>query len=333
MKIKATLLITLLLFTKCAFALDNSSMRTEPMSSYADVQDFANEIAKKHKMNAATILKTFDNLYFNYRIIEYMDKPAEKRTWTYYSKNLISKERIKGGRSYMRKWKTTLNRAYRAYGVPPAIITAIIGIETVYGKASLKYDAVTALSTLAFEYPRRSKYFKSELEGLFVLASKEKVSPLSYASSYAGAVGIAQFMPSNLIRYGKDGDRDKHVNIVSSHPDAIMSVANYMKEHGWQRNGDILDLVKLKKEIAEPLFTNNPCDISNKKSVKQWRELGVTFSKRYADNVSGVISKLEEDDGSFTPVIFFANACAINRYNHSTKYTTATALLAKMLAR
>ncbi|MDR0455023.1 MAG: lytic murein transglycosylase [Deferribacteraceae bacterium] len=310
---------------------NKSKTRTKKMSEYQDVQDFINDISIKHKLDKKTITKAFDSSHFDNKVIELMNMPSEKKYWPEYSSKLISKERIDNGKKYIKDNKAALDGAYMRWGVPPNAVSAIIGIESNYGKVEIKRTALTGLATLAFEYPRRSKYFKEELISLFILADKEKTDPLSYKGSYAGAVGIPQFMPSNILRYGKDGDGDGQIDIVSSHNDAIESVAFYLKEHGWERDKNTIALVTLKQSLPDSDFGISSCDIKKRATVKTLKSKGVVFNKTYPDNASGILAKLDKENNGFVPVVFFENACPIHRYNGNIKYTAAVALLAEML--
>lgn len=314
---------------------ETAPKRTEKLSEYDDVQAFMTEMVKKHKVDNDSLQKAFENTVFDYSVIELMDKPAEKRSWSYYHERLVSKERVSGGVKYMKTHKTALDNSTAAYKVPQNIITAIIGIETTYGTVKLKRTAVQSLSTFAFEYPRRADYFRGELASLFILAQKEEADPLYYMGSYAGAVGIPQFMPSNILAYAVDGDGDKHVDIVSSHADAIASVANYLSKHGWSQGKSTVALVKVTKELPESAYNTNVCSVSQRKTVKEFKNMGIELPSKYKDTEKGILAKLyeDEDEDTFVPAIFFENACPINKYNRSLKYTAAISLLAEEIAK
>lgn len=332
-KIFCTLLAgAVFLFTFFQTSSAYEEKRLKPMSEYEDVQKFINDISKKNRLDKKIVEEAFKNSYFDYSVIDLMEKPAEKRPWKHYSDMLISKDRVNKGKKYMRAHSKALANASKKYGVPKNVLTAIAGIESNYGSAPFKRTAVQSLGTLAFEYPRRSQYFQSELENIFILADKENVNPLTYYGSYAGAVGIAQFMPSNIIKYGKDGDGDGHIDIVNNHSDAIASIGNYLHEHGWQKGKDTAAFVTVPKNISDSLFANSPCDEKKRKTVKQWRKLGVKFKGKHPESARAVLSRLDEDNDKFTYAAFFENACPIHKYNNSLKYTAAISLLAKKLS-
>ena len=242
----------------------------------------------------------------------------------------MTKQSISDGSTYSKTHKIAFDEAAKAYKVPEKVIAAVIGIETTFGKVTLRRTAVQSLSTLAFEYPRRAAYFRGELESLLLLAHKQEVDPLYYIGSYTGAVCIPQFMPSNMIKYGKDGDVEEIIDIVNSHADAIHSVVNYLRMPGWQDGKSTVTLVVLEKELADTEFTANICAVNGKRTVKQLKALGVKIPDQYKDDEKGFLVRLEEEDedGNFQPAVFFENACPIFKYNRSLKYTAAISLLA-----
>jgi membrane-bound lytic murein transglycosylase B len=306
------------------------SVRPKAMSEYEDVAAFIKEAAKKHNIPENRLKKIFQSVFFDASVIELIEKPAEKNSWSFYEKSLLNKERIENGKKYLKNWLTHLKDAEKAFDVPPELVTAIIGVESYYGGVKFRRNAVTSLGTLAFEYPRRASFFRAELENLLVYAAVNKIDALSVMGSYAGAVGIPQFMPGNITTYGVDGDNDGKIDIVSNHPDSIFSIANYIKAHGWNKGGETIDYVKLDKAIADELFFYNPCG-NNYKSVKELKAMGVEFTSNYDNESLGLLSRLDDDNNTYKHIVFFKNSCPIHRYNSSLKYTAAIASLAKIL--
>ncbi len=304
------------------------TVRPDAMSSYPDVEEFIIDICKKNKLDSVKVRSAFDNAYFDSSVIALMDKPAEIHHWSFYSRMLLSRDRVANGVNYMGKYADNLSKAYEIYGVPPYVVAAIAGVESAYGTVPLKRNAVVSLGTLAFEYPRRSTYFKAELEKLFILAQKESADPLTYMGSYAGAIGIPQFMPSNVLMYGQDGDGDGHVDIVKSQPDAIYSIANFISRHGWQPDKDTIAFVSLRVLLPDDAFAKSPCSTNDRKTVYALRQMGVIFDKSYPDEARGILSRVDDDNNTYIPVVFFENACSIHKYNNSLKYTLAISVLA-----
>lgn len=172
------------------------------------------------------------------QIITNMQHPAEAWPWDRYQKALISQKRALDGAAYWRKHQATLDRYAEEYQVDPALIVAIIGIESDYGRHTVSHDAFNALATLSFAYPKREHFFQQELIALVDLAWETKVDPHTFGGSYAGALGIPQFMPSNIKRFGVDGDGDQRVDLGHSHEDAIASIANFLHCHGYRLNSE-----------------------------------------------------------------------------------------------
>jgi membrane-bound lytic murein transglycosylase B len=326
-----TNLLLIFIFFLSVFTAHAADKRVQSMANYDDVRAFIKEICDRNKLDIKVVKNAFEQSYFDYSVTDLMDKPAETHGWTYYSTSLLSADRIKSGQEYIKAQQKALAFAEENWQVPPHVVAAIIGIESSYGKAPFKRTAVTSLGTLAFEYPRRATYFKAELEKLFVFAHKDKTDPLNVKGSYAGAIGIPQFMPSNILVYGKDGDGDNHVDLVGSHADAIASIAYYIQKHGWVKGKHIVSPVTLTRRLSDAAFSNDPCDKKSIKTVAQLRLAGVIFPEEYPDTALGILSRLDEEGDNFFPVVFFENACPIHKYNRSLKYTAAISLLAENL--
>jgi membrane-bound lytic murein transglycosylase B len=305
-------------------------VRPKAMASYEDVRIFIKDVAKKHKIPEKRLLKLFQNVFFDASVIELIERPAEKVSWTSYEKSLLSKERIDNGKKYLKTYDKYLKAAEARYGVPAELLAAIVGVESYYGTVKFRRNAITSLGTLAFEYPRRSQFFKRELENLLVYATVNSLDPLTIMGSYAGAVGIPQFMPGNITLYGVDGDNDNKIDIVTSHPDAIFSIANYIKAHGWNTGGETVDFVELGEGLTEEDFSLNPCGNSHK-TVEELKKKGVKFASDYDNAAMGLLSRLDDENETYKYVVFFKNSCPIHKYNSSLKYTAAIARLAKIL--
>ncbi|GAB7141182.1 lytic murein transglycosylase B [Deferribacterales bacterium RsTz2092] len=332
------IILFLLIFSMCtchhSYAYEVAKKRTNPISQYKDVQKFIADVSKRNNLNKKALEKTFSTIKFDYAMLERMNTPAEKRTWSYYLGIMVNDERISNGKKYLSTHNATLTKAYKEYHVPNNVLTALLGVETNFGEFKLKYRALQSLSTFAFEYPRRAKYFKEELEALLVFANKQNTESVQYLSSYAGAIGIPQFMPSNIKKYAVDGDGDGLVDIVTNHDDAIMSVGNYLKDKGWQENKPhVATVVSVPNSLDNDTYKTNPCNEENMRSIGEYREMGIKIPPKYKSKEIGMLAKLAEDseEGMFEAVIFFENACPIHRYNKSLKYVMTIALLAEAI--
>ncbi len=200
---------------------------------------WAEKIAARHKLNLNWILETLSKARHVMTSKKTMDRSSTEKAakpvknWTNHKNLMVTEERIEKGARFMRTHAAALEKAQDLWEVPPLIITAIIGVETIYGKSLGRYRALDVLATLSFDHERRAEYFQSELEAFFVLCAKSQVNPLTVQSSFAGAIGMPQFMPSNILRYGFDLDGDGKINIRYSAADAIGSTAKFLKEAGW----------------------------------------------------------------------------------------------------
>ncbi|MCK5876565.1 MAG: lytic murein transglycosylase B, partial [Candidatus Marithrix sp.] len=196
--------------------------------------EFINTMVSKHGFDKLYLTQLLKKAKVKSKIIKLMTpRPSgKKKPWHKYRKIFVNSKKIKGGVKFWRNNAQTLRSAEVTYGVPAEIIVAIIGVETIYGKNTGGFRVIDALTTLAFHLPRRADYFRGELENYLILTRDEGINPLFQKGSYAGAMGIGQFMPSSFRNYAIDFDGDGKRNIWTNNADAIGSVANYFKQHG-----------------------------------------------------------------------------------------------------
>ena len=223
-------------------------------------QQFFKEMEKRHHFDDSELRKLFSRVYRDQRILDLMSKPAEKRlAWREYRKIFLDNVRIRNGIKFWEENERVISDASDRYGVPGEIIVAIIGVETRYGKVTGNHRVISALSTLAFDYPPRSRFFRNELESFLLLTREENKSPLELKGSYAGAMGYGQFMPSSYRAYAVDSDGDGKRDIWNSRADAIGSVANYLSAHNWEKGAGVATRVQLdsdSRELPENLFSD-----------------------------------------------------------------------------
>jgi membrane-bound lytic murein transglycosylase B len=219
----------------CLLALAAGHGAAQGYGERAEVRRFTAQLVEKHGFVESELAQLFARVQRVDPVIEAMERPAEfTRTWPEYRATFLDEKRIAEGVQFWQKHRRTLERAERAYGVPPQIVVAIIGVETFYGRNTGRWRVVDALATLAFDYPPRASFFRSELENYLIFARDRGVDVFAMRGSYAGAMGLPQFMPSSARVYGVDFDKDGHVDLRRS-TDAIGSVANYLRQHGWRR--------------------------------------------------------------------------------------------------
>lgn len=221
-----------------------SYTKAQTVPAYAQTaqgQAFINQMATEG-FDKAALNQLFSTVYRDDAILQKISKPAEKTTpWFKYRKIFSDSARITNGVRFYQMYEKTLNEAYQQYGVPAAIIVAIIGVETRYGKVMGKDAVLTALSTIAFDYPKRSPFFTKELREFLIMSKEEGIDPRQPKGSYAGAMGMAQFMPSSFRHYAVDYEGDGKRDLWQNPRDAIFSIANYLHKNGWQRNMPIVD--------------------------------------------------------------------------------------------
>lgn len=208
------------------------------------VQQFEEEMVAKHGFDRAEL----DTLFGQARLLETAVRlvkpapPGKPKNWQAYSSRFIEPIRINAGVRFWNDNAAVLARAEQVYGVPAEILVGIIGVETVFGRDTGKFRVIDTLTTLAFAYPEapnradRMTFFRGELENTLVLAKHAGVDPFSYLGSFAGAVGLPQFMPGSILKWGVDFDNDGRVDLRGSVSDAIGSVANFLVQHGWKRD-------------------------------------------------------------------------------------------------
>jgi membrane-bound lytic murein transglycosylase B len=200
-----------------------------------------NELVNEHNFEENFVKEVLSDAKKKQKIIDSISKPAEFTwTWDRYKKLFIEEKRIKNGKIFISKNIRVLEKAEKDFGVPKEVITAIIGVETRYGKIQGSYRVIDSLLTLGFDYPRRSKFFRKELVNFFLLTRENELDILEIKGSYAGAMGYGQFISSSYRAYAIDYDGDGSADLFNSVDDAIGSVANYLYIHGWKREGDIV---------------------------------------------------------------------------------------------
>ena len=209
--------------------------------SHPEADLLINELVNEHGFEENFVKEVLSIAKKKQKIIDSISKPAEFTwTWGRYKKLFIEEKRIKNGKIFISENIEVLEKAEKDFGVPKEVITAIIGVETRYGKIQGSYRVIDSLLTLGFDYPRRSKFFRKELVNFFLLTRENELDILDIKGSYAGAMGYGQFISSSYRAYAIDYDGDGNADLFNSAEDAIGSVANYLYIHGWKREGAIV---------------------------------------------------------------------------------------------
>ena len=249
-------------------------------------------------------------------ILDAISRPAEKtKPWYDYRKIFLTDKRAREGVAFAQQNAETLAKVSDQTGVPASVITAIIGVETFYGRITGSYRVIDALATLAFDYPKRSPFFTRELQNFLVLAYESGKDPLALKGSYAGAMGYGQFMPSSYRAYAVDYDCDGVADIWTNADDAIASVANYFLRHGWQPGAPVIVPANYDGDSSE-IFAGG---LKPEKTVGELAEEG--FAPRSATDISLVATPLRlEGSEGYEYWLCLENFYVITRYNHSAMY-------------
>jgi membrane-bound lytic murein transglycosylase B len=243
---------------------------TTQYSQQAPVNQFIQKMVVKHHFNQCQLTQLFNQVQPQPHIIQTMTAPHEGLPWYKYRAIFLTPSRAQEGADFWNQHAATLQYAQVHYGVPPQIIVAILGVETRYGRFEGTYRVIDALSTLSFAYPPRATYFQSELEQYLLLTQEMPLDPLAVKGSYAGAIGLPQFMPSSYRHYAVDSTGKGYSNLMSNPDDAILSVANYFKADGWQTGGPVAMPVK------QPVITSKRASLLTLKG-EQGPEYWLTY--------------------------------------------------------
>ena len=213
-------------------------------SNHKDSKEVIDELVNEHGFEESYVINVLKQAKKRKTALNSVARPAEKtKTWDDYRAIFLKKKRISDGKKFIQNNITVLERAEKEFGVPKEVITAILGVETDYGNIMGSYRVIDSLTTLGFDDPRRSKFFKSELIQFFILTRENNLDILKVKGSYAGAMGYGQFISSSYRAYAIDFDGDGYVDLFNSLEDAIGSIANYLKRHGWKKDGSIVTRV------------------------------------------------------------------------------------------
>ncbi|WP_191600325.1 lytic murein transglycosylase B [Marinomonas algicola] len=319
-----------------AVEISSSAELSDRIPTFMDkveVQKFVVHMKAKHGYDDSLLVNAFNNMTPRVQVIHKSNNQPEVMTPYYkYKARFLGNARVEAGKDFLKSNKVWLDKAELAFGVPAEVIVAIIGVETFYGRITGNKDVLTSLSTLAFDYPRRGNYFRSELEAYLLLARAKAWPISSIKGSYSGALGMAQFMPSNYQKLAIDFDKDGTVDLWGSSADAIGSIANYLKHHGWQANQPILDKVSVlktrhnSKEIKS--WSNKQRKTFHYPST--WQKMGVETYATLPKLSSGLI-RLQSSENSVDYWLAYRNFFALMSYNPSRRYTMAVIDLSRLI--
>ena len=280
-------------------------------------------MVEKHHFNHDELVDLFAHAEQQPGIITAISRPPEATPWLKYRASFVNNKRVKYGLEFWQQNHQTLQRAEETYGVPQEIIVAVIGVETIYGRNMGRYRTLDALTTLAFDYPRRAAFFRDELENYLLLAREQQFDLLDVKSSYAGAMGIPQFMPSSYRNYAVDFNGNASIDLRNEPADAIGSVGNYLKGYGWVRGGRIGVRAQVNDESSLGA-------IDAPRSMADWTAAGVTTRLNSKPDTSARLLDYTLPDGK-EYWLGFDNFEVITRYNNSDYYAMSVFQLAEEL--
>ncbi|NYT70535.1 lytic murein transglycosylase B [Pusillimonas noertemannii] len=309
-----------------------------------EVQSYARQVAAKHKLPLSHVEALLEDARYNAKAAELMSpsKTRVRRSWVTYRKRFVEPVRIRAGVEFWNENRAMLDRAAAQYGVPPSIIVAIIGVETVYGRYTGSFSVLDAIATLAFRYPdpqrpERSQLFQDQLADLILLDYQGVLDARQATGSFAGAMGLPQFMPGSLMRYAADGNGDRHIDLAASPEDAIASVANFLVQHGWQPGLPVFAPVALPADAKslvhgglEPVYDWE--QLKTRGASKARAPADSSFDSDWTQHKLGIVDLVDEPRKTAEYRCGTPNFFAITHYNRSYFYATSVADLAQELA-
>lgn len=298
-----------------------------------NAQQFIDRMVNKHGFDRQQLQEIISQAKRLDSVLRLMDNQAPTTSvkppsgpngaWLRYRKKFITPDNVQNGVVFWNQYEDALNRAWQVYGVPPEIIVGIIGVETRWGRVMGKTRILDALATLSFNYPRRAEYFSGELETFLLMARDEQDDPLNLKGSFAGAMGYGQFMPSSYKQYAVDFSGDGHINLWDP-VDAIGSVANYFKAHGWVKGDQVA-------VMANGQAPGLPNGFKTRYSISQLAAAGLTPQQPLGNHQQASLLRLDVGTG-YQYWYGLPNFYTITRYNHSTHYAMAVWQLGQAVA-
>jgi peptidoglycan lytic transglycosylase B len=289
------------------------------------------ELVSDEGFDRAELEAIFSDASRQQSILDAMSRPAEKtKAWYEYREIFLNDKRESQGVQFYGEHRETLERAESETGVPAEIIVAIIGVETYYGRIAGSYRVIDALSTLAFDYPRRSEFFTKELKHFLILTRDQGMDPLALKGSYAGAMGYGQFMPSSYRSYAVDFDEDDKADIWNNPVDAIGSVANYFKAHGWVKDGTVIVPAKAESAPPEEMMSRGR-NLKPRYTVAEFNAAGLVPQEAADPDAEAIGIEFELADG-MEYWLGLKNFYVITRYNHSAMYAMSVYQLSQRIA-
>ena len=309
-----------------------------PYAQRADVRAFAAEIAASTELEQRDVERWLARAKYQPKIVAAMDRPLlVPPKWFEYSPPLLSSDRVNAGVAFWGAHAYLLARAEALYGVPAEVVVAILGVETIYGRNTGKFRVIDALATLAFDYPRRAAFFRGELREYLLLAHEQRWPPLVPTGSFAGAIGMPQFMPGSHRQFAVDFDGDGRIDLWHDSADVIGSVANYLARHDWLAGQPIMLPARIVPESRDAALRRLDGGISERRPLAAWEADGVDAEGVPADVAADPVGLLlleeppENGEARASYWIAFPNFYVITRYNKSRLYAATVFALAQAI--
>jgi membrane-bound lytic murein transglycosylase B len=296
-----------------------------------EIAPFAREVAKRHGLDEGYVKKVLAGAKVLNKVLKAMSRPAEGKPWRDYRPIFLNERRIKDGVEFWRRNRATLERAEEQFGVPARVMVAIIGVETLYGTRAGNIRVLDALATLGFRYPKRAAFFSRELGHFLVLGEQEKLDLNRVNGSYAGAMGIPQFIPSSYREYAVDFDGDGRRDLLNSTEDAIGSVGAYLGRHGWVRGQPVTTTVSITSAAPDAVASAVARGIKPATVVDEFIAAGLMPSETVEGAGKAALIELNGKAGK-EYWLGLKNFYVITRYNHSKLYAMAVYQLSEAIA-
>jgi len=307
------------------YAQTGNTHQPDTFEDQEPIQQFIQEMATEHKFDKESLTELFKHSRKYQSILDAISRPAEAKPWYEYRPIFVNRERVRSGVMFWNTNADIIEKVATKYQVSPQIMVAIVGVETRYGKHKGRYPVLDSLSTLAFAYPPRAKFFRSELKQYLLMTREEKFNPLEQKGSYAGAMGMPQFISSSFRRYAVDFDGDGRRDLWDNTADVFGSIANYFKRHGWQANQPIAHRVSVSGLKYRSLIDG---ELKPRFSPEELRLAGVILPDDLPSDLKGNLIRLDSGDGPEYWAVW-NNFYVISRYNHSALYSMAVFQLGK----
>ena len=310
------------------FAGTVSAEDPRPFEDKNIFSDFITEMVKEHQFDPTALSNWFAEARLHQNILDAISRPAESKPWYDYRPIFVNRERVRGGVLFWDENEKIINDVVAEYQVSPEILVAIVGVETRYGKHKGNYPVLDSLSTLAFAYPPRAKFFRSELKHYLLMTREEKFDPLALKGSYAGAMGMPQFISSSFRRYAVDFDKNGQRDLWESVADVLGSVGNYFKRHGWKAGEPVAHKVEVSGLKYQALIDDS---LKPRYTAEELRLAGVALPSDLPAGLKGSLVQFDNGDGVEHWVVW-NNFYVISRYNHSALYSMAVYQLSQEIA-